>query len=105
MREPIVPTHDVPLNEAADSITGFESLGIERHYGKPMEDLGGISLIMGVVWAYRNRLGQTSWTAVESMTLAQLNGYFPPEPEDPDESEPDSEMGKESTDGGQPTDS
>lgn len=93
----IKPTHDVPLSVAVEEITGFETLGIEKRYGRKMEELGGTTLLMGVVWVYENRGDKkTSWSAIEARTLRELNGYFPAEPVDADTNEPDSDLGKES---------
>jgi hypothetical protein len=94
-RPPVEPTLDVTLQVAVEEMTGFEVMGIEKRYGRKMEDLGGTALMVGVVWAYENRDGKkTSWVAVEQRTLRELNGYFQPAPDDVNEDEPDSEPGK-----------
>lgn len=90
------PTLDIPLSDAVQELTGFEALHIERRYNKKLEELGGISLTIGVVWAYENRNGQKrSWASVENMTFRELTGYFAPEPDDVNEDEPDSDTGKD----------
>jgi len=95
-REPIKPTLDVPLTHAVEELTGFESLQIERRFNKKLEELGGVGLTIGVVWAYENRDGQKrNWSSVENMTFRELTGYFAAEPEDVNEAEPDSEAGKD----------
>lgn len=95
VKEPIIPTVDIPLSDAVEEMTGFESLSIERRYNKNLNELGGVGLTIGVVWAYENRDGKKrSWASVENMTTRELAGYFAPEPDDVDESEPDSEAGK-----------
>jgi hypothetical protein len=85
IRETITPTCDVPLSVAVEELTGFEILGIQKRFGKTMDSMGGAEILMGTVWALENRDAKTkSWTAVESMTMRALSGYFPAEPEDPD---------------------
>ena len=93
---PITPTVDVPLSDAVQELTGFEALAIQKRTGHKLEDLGGIDLTIGVVWAYSNRNGQkTSWTAVEQMTFRELTGFFAAEPDDVDQDDPDSDAGKD----------
>ena len=73
-----------------------EALAIQKRTGHKLEDLGGIDLTIGVVWAYSNRNGQkTSWTAVEQMTFRELTGFFAAEPDDVDQDDPDSDAGKD----------
>lgn len=86
------PTINLPFDEALKDLTGFEVLGIQRHYGLDMERLGGIRSMIGAVWAFENRQAKTDWSTVERMTLRELNEYFA-EP-DPD---PESDQGKGST--------
>jgi hypothetical protein len=92
-REPVKPTVALPLREALNDLTGFEVIGIEKHYGRSLEDLGGVRTLCGAVWAYENRdrpkSDPVSWTAVEGWSLRELSGYFAAE--DPD---PDSDQGK-----------
>lgn len=93
---PPAPTLDLPLSDAVQELTGFEALTIERRYNAKLEELGGIGLTIGVVWAYENRAGKKrSWASVESMTFKQLTGYFAPEPDDVNQDEPDSATGKD----------
>ena len=94
---PAGPRVDVPFKEALNGLTGFEAIGVQKHYGADLEKLGGVRSMCGTVWAYENRREKVSWQVVEAMTLAQLKGYFAEE--DPD---PDSEQGKESS-GSAPT--
>lgn len=97
MREQAPPsTLDVPLQAAIEEMTGFEALGIEKHYGRKLEDLSGMSLSIGVVWVYENRRGKVGWPTIEAMTIRQLNGYFADAPDDVDPDDPDSDAGKDS---------
>lgn len=91
---PIAPTIGVPLSDAVQELTGFEAMMIERRYDKKLEELGGIALTIGVVYIYENRNGKRAWSSVENMTFRELTGYFAPEPDDIDESDPDSDVGK-----------
>ena len=94
-REPIEPSVDLPLSAAVEEITGFEAIGIEKRLGAKLEDLGGTSLLIGVVWVYENRGDRkVSWQDVQSRSLRALRGYFQPEPDDVDPDDPDSELGK-----------
>jgi hypothetical protein len=87
------PKVDVPLSEASQDLTGFEVLGIERHFGVGMEDLSGTKMLLGSVWAYesRTRGKPCPWTVPENMTMRELSSYFAAEPATADE---DSEQGK-----------
>jgi hypothetical protein len=96
-REPVVPTSDMPLSVAAEELTGFETLAIEKRFGRKMEELSAASLTMAIVWACENRTAKTAWNVVEAMTLRQLGGYFQDEPPDVDAEDPDSDLGKESS--------
>lgn len=101
---PITPTVDIALSDAVEELTGFEALTIERRYNKKLEDLGGIALTIGVVYAYENRTGnKRNWASVENMTFRELTGYFAAEPDDVDQDEPDSEAGKEDSRAATPT--
>lgn len=90
------PAIKIPLSDAVQELHGFEALQIERRYNRKLEDLGGISLTIGVVWAYENRDGKKrAWASVENMTFRELTGYFAPEPDDVNEDDPDSDAGKD----------
>lgn len=87
----------LPLSVAAEELTGFEVLAIQKAMGKAMEAFNGTELLLAVVWAFRSRTGETSWADVKSMTVRALGAYFAPEPKpagDGDESEPETETGK-----------
>lgn len=89
------PVVDIPLSDAVQELTGFEALALQKRFNQKLEDMGGIGLTIGVVWAYENRGDKKrSWTSVENMTFRELSSYFAPEPEDVVEDEPDSEAGK-----------
>lgn len=100
------PTLDIPLTDAVEELTGFEALLLEGRFRKKLEELGGVALTIGVVWAYENRDGKKrTWSSVENMTFGELTGYFAKPPDDVDEAEPDSESGKDDSSDSQPTQS
>lgn len=84
MTEEIKPTLDMPLKEAINELTGFEVIGIQKHYGAQFEQLGGIQAICGTVWAFENRTVKTEWSAIERRTIRELNGYFAERDADPE---------------------
>jgi hypothetical protein len=93
------PVVDLPLDEAVESLTGFEVIAIENRYGRSIDELGPVRLLMGAVHSYANRDGaRLSWQAVEAMTVRDLRCYFAAPAVDPE-----SETGKESSDGATPT--
>jgi hypothetical protein len=87
----IKPSTDLTLKEALDSLTGFEVLAIEGKFGRHLEDLGGMSTLIGAVWAVENRSDKVSWPAVQARTMRELNGFFTA---DDDHADEDSEQGK-----------
>ncbi len=99
----VTPTVDMSIGDAVQELTGFEAIGIEKRFGARLEDLGGIPLVIGLVWAYENRTAKRSWGSVEHMTVRDLTGYFAPDPEDVNPEEPDSEAGKGDSSDSEPT--
>lgn len=89
----VKPGTDLTLKEALDSLTGFEVLGIEQRFSRHLEELGGMSTLLGAVWAIENRHDKVSWANVCGRTMRELNGYFTA---DDDGIDPDGEQGKES---------
>lgn len=103
--EPIVeeqpkgPVVDIPADEAMKSLTGFEIFAIEDRLGAALEHVSATKSLYGVVWAYENRDGRKrDWASVKRMTVDEVSSYFAAPPADPD-----SELGKDSTDGEQET--
>jgi hypothetical protein len=94
------PGTEWPLSVAVEEVTGFEILGIQKHFGLDFGDLGAARLLMAVVWALENRsrqgttTGPVTWFDVESLSLRQLNGYFSAEPVEAEEDNPSTELGK-----------
>jgi hypothetical protein len=89
------PMVDLPLSTAVEELTGFEVIAVQEYFKKDFSELGGVRSLLGAVWAYGNRGGQSmSWNAVKALTLKQMNGMFAPEPEDADASDPDTDLGK-----------
>lgn len=86
---------DLPLSVAVEELTGFETIAIQERFKTDFAELGGVRSLLGTVWAYGNRDGQTmSWNVVMGLTLKQMNAMFAPEPFDADPSDPDTELGK-----------
>lgn len=78
------------MSVAAEELTGFEIIAIEKQFGKDLADLSAPLVLIGMVWAFSNRDGKSaSWADVKAMSVRQLNGFFEPEPV-----EPDGEQGK-----------
>lgn len=99
------PKCAVPMSVATEELTGFEVLGIEKHFGVSLDRIGTISLMIGVIWALESRAASrpASWAAIKNMTIKDMSEYFPPEPDDAMPDEPDSELGKASSDGADTT--
>lgn len=68
-----------------ESLTGFEVIAIEEHFRGTIDNIGGVKLTLGVVWAYRNRTAKTSWGDVKAMSLKELNTFFAEPPDTPDD--------------------
>lgn len=84
-RSEIKPTVDLPLSAASEELNGFEIIAIEKQFGRDFADISAPLMLMGVVWAYRNRDGRSaSWADVKKMTMRELGAFFEPEPGDPD---------------------
>lgn len=80
------PVVDLPLDEAIQELTGFEVLEIEKHFGRPMEQLGGTSLLIGAVVVFEKRAGRSpSWQVVKGRSMKQLSQFFADESVDPDD--------------------
>jgi hypothetical protein len=96
IKEPISPSVDIPLSDAAEELTGAEARTIQQHFREKLENLGSIELTIGLVYTYENRAGnKVGWAAVEGRSIRELSGFFAPEPEDASDDEPDSVSGKD----------
>jgi hypothetical protein len=76
----VKPATDLTMEEAAESLTGWEVVAIEARLGR-LDTLGVGQLLIATVWAFENRDGSVSWQAVGERSIGELNGYFAPEPE------------------------
>jgi len=91
------------LTEASEMLTIGEIRTIERHYGKHFDgdDLSGNDQLSAVIWAMERRKPRPpeskpySWADVDTMTMKEASNYFAPEPVEADESDPESEAGKD----------
>jgi hypothetical protein len=95
MSEPTPPAAVAPgtmrMSEAIESLTGFETIGIEDRCGRDMDALSGTRLTIGVVASMLKRSGlstKDAWISAQAMSLKQLNEWFAPEPEVDVEDEP-----------------
>lgn len=81
----IKPTLDIPMSEAMQRLTGFEIVKIKKQLKRPsLADADPIETMYGVMWAYENRTHPVTWDAVMSMEMNEVQGYFAPEPVEPD---------------------
>lgn len=91
------------LTEASEMLTIGEIRTIEKHYGRHFDgdDLSGNDQLSAVIWAMERRKPREqgapvfSWADVDLMTMKQATNYFAPEPVEADDTEPESEPGKD----------
>ncbi len=91
-----------PLRTAVDELTGWEVIAIQKEFKRDISQVVGVELVMATVWALENRRTEGSqapvtWADIKSLTMRELNGYFPDEP-----AEPEAELGKDSQPGTTP---
>ncbi len=93
------PVCEWPLSQALEELFGWEVLVIEKKFGRDLGSLPSVSLTMAVLWAMENRRRKATktspfgWPDVETMSLRQMNAYFPKPPNE-DLDEPETELGK-----------
>lgn len=78
------------VQEALDSLNGFEQNRIEDFWGKNWEDISGPRLTVGIIAMHKIREGMSSadaWQAARSLTIGEQNDYFAPEPKDSTEAD------------------
>ena len=83
----------LPLSEAAQGLTGYEVLAIQKAMAKNLEALSGSELLIAATWAYMARDRKVEWAEVKSLTLKQLGAYFADEPEAPELDDEDDPKG------------
>ena len=86
------------MSEAVESLTGFETIAVEDHFGKPWEELSGTRLTLGVIAMLHKRDGMSArdaWQAAKGMTVGQINAFFADEPHAELDGEPSDEPGKD----------
>jgi len=101
-------TSELTLNEAMESINGFDEIAIEKHMGYDIytsdEEGSGVYrekpvlMIRCLIFVMQRRTGQTdveARRAVMEMTVKDVHDYFADDPEDLDPDDPDSESGKD----------
>jgi hypothetical protein len=97
------------LSEAMEMLTLGEIGLIERHYGRRFgaegdAELAPFEMMGGVIWAFAKRAaiaaGQPyGWADLDKVTMKEANAYFAPEPIEIDETEPESDAGKDDSPG------
>ncbi len=93
-------TAGLTVEEMIESLTGFEEIGIAKHFGQEWSDLAEAKpgmFLRSLVFTLHTREGRTAAeakTQALTLTLGQVNDYF----EDDDEvthDEPETEPGKD----------
>lgn len=99
----VEPVSELTIDEATGTLTGYEEIGIERHFGKPWMTLAEaepMTLVRALIFTIGTREGANAPEAKDQamrMTLAEVMAYFTPDEDDRDpleEEESDSEQGK-----------
>lgn len=93
------------MDEAQEILTLGEANAIQRHYGQEIgKGLYGLELTQGLVWALERREDLregasklTSWADMDAVPLAAMNDYFTDAEIEVDPTEPEGEVGKESS--------
>lgn len=95
-------TTDLTLEEMGESLTGFDEIAIETHFGKQVNDLLTNSPTMGIralIFVHKTRDGSSpteAKAAAMSLTLKDVMAFFDVSgAEDFDPNSPDSESGKD----------
>lgn len=88
------------VSEAMNSVTGFDELAVEKHFGFDLYQIADEKPLMSVrsmIFVDLRHQGVADKEAHEkalSMTLGEVEAYFEDEPEDAMPDDPDSESGK-----------
>lgn len=67
------------------SLTGWDEIAIEKHFGVPLEDLSNLRRARAMVFVHLRRQGQDDANAygiAMGMSIGAADGYFPAPPED-----------------------
>lgn len=79
----IKPSVDFPISEAAQELTGFETIALEKRLGKRLDALGLGELTVGLVWSFEKRTNpHVTWDEIGKRTQKELSGFFAPESDD-----------------------
>lgn len=103
------PAVETTAEEFFESLNGFDEIAVARAWGAEITTLAETkptTFVRALVFTHRRREGdadETAKTFAMTLTLKECNAYF--EPEDVDETDPDSDSGKgdESPAGSQPS--
>lgn len=101
---------ELTLNEAMESVTGFDEIAIEKHmnydiYTSDDEELGifrskPVLMIRCLVFVMQRRAGQSDVEARQTamgMSVKDVHEYFTADPEEVDPDAPESPEGKDDT--------
>ena len=81
----IEPKLNMPMSEAMQRLTGYEMLKIKKQLKRTsIADGDPIETMYAVMWAFENRNAPTTWDSVMALEMHEVQGYFQPEPADPD---------------------
>jgi hypothetical protein len=94
------PQTDLTAEEAFESLNGYEEIGITKAFGAQVTKLAETEPTMfarALVFAMERRRGldhDAAKAAAMERPLSEIDAYFTEEPEELDEEEPESEVGK-----------
>lgn len=81
-RPEIKPSVDFPLSGCSEELTGFETIELEKRFGR-MDSWGTGTVLTAFVWAFEKRTNpQITIEDVKGRSTRELKGFFAPEPDD-----------------------
>lgn len=103
-------TSELTLNEAMESINGFDEIAIEKHMGYDIytsDDKGSgvyrekpVLMIRCLVFVFQRRTGLNDADARKAameMTVKDVHDYFAEDPDEVDPDDPETDAGKDDT--------
>lgn len=97
------PRQEMTLNEAVESLNGFDEIAIEKRFGGDITSLltnHAIRAVRATVFVLRRRDGlkdDEAYKASMEMSIREAQDYFPDEPDEIMPDEPVTEVGKDSS--------
>lgn len=86
--------------EVSESLSGFDEEAIERAFGKEYDDLNGRNTLRALIFTMRRREGLDDAKAKKAameVPMGQLTDHFAAASQELDETDPETEAGKESS--------